>query len=740
MEGWQGESKTSRALPEVAFFGRHCTTRLNGIIAEQEAAVKPFRWSEPTVGYEQSKGPKMSNNNVPDMQSATRIRQHSLFDGEWYLKRYPDVEALGMDPAEHFIRFGAILQRDPGPQFNTANYLERNPEAATSGVNPLLHFMAMQGAMDIAAAPQNAKNSNGKIVAYEVPLATDYALRTLAAYKGPRRPEDIGFTDPLPRISFVMTSYNAQDTIEDAVHSLLRQNYPDLEVIVCDDRSTDRTWDILRDMQSSVPNALKVFRVNVNGGTYLAKNIAIANATGDIVMFQDSDDYSHPERTMIQVLPLLQDPSLVATRSKYMRFDPKTGKVIPVADLYAKFGLITLAVRRQVFEEMGYFDAVRKAGDDEWVQRLAHIYGKEKMREVDVALYMAELRENSLVADMLTFREDGSVDQAGSKPRKDYVAKFRARFADKSKNAEWYRNNFHAYPLRPNRTYPETIASLAPTPDKVVATACCIPKRIESFKRVVDRLLPQVDELHVYLDKFETVPDFLSSRYKVVVTQSQNTGSDLRDNAKFEPFNAIKARLGSVYYITCDDDILYPHDYVRTMIDRLRAFDNKVVAGVHGVVCEEQPRRYFRRRFIYHFQDHMLAAPRLVNNLGTGTVAFHSSLFDRLDPADWPVSGMVDIYFSKECRKRDIPMLCIDRHARWICETEESIGTPNLFTEFNDKEKLVIEELSSMTPWGYAAIRDVVRAQPPELVDKLQPLIPRFSDQMRIHDFMGRYR
>ncbi len=670
-----------------------------------------------------------------DAGTLRRIRTHPLFNEAWYLAQYSDVAAMNMDAAEHYLRFATVLLRDPGPDFSTTAYLEQHPQAARDGINPLLHMSTTEGqAVSQNEMPQTQPPRE------ESPQAETYAARTLAEFRGPRRPQDIGHEGPLPRISFVMTSHNAEDTIEEAVHSLLRQNYPELEVIVCDDRSTDRTWDILRELQAGIPAALRVFRTNVNGGTYLAKNIAISHATGDIVMFQDSDDYSHPDRAMVQVLPLLKEPDLIATRSKYLRFNPETGRIIPVADLYAKFGLITLAVRRRAFAEIGYFDTVRKAGDDEWFQRLTHLYGRPKIREVDVALYLAELRENSLVADMMTFRADGSVDQAGSKPRKQYVATFRARFDDTSKTAHWYRDNFHPYPLRPNRIYPDTIASLDPPADKVVATACCIPGRVDSFRRVVDRLLPQVDELHVYLDKFDAVPDFLENRYIVTVTRSQHVKDDLRDNAKFSPFNDARKRLGDFYYITCDDDILYPHDYVRTMIDRLQQYDNSVVAGVHGVMYEEHPTRYFRRRFIHHFQDQTLTRPQLVNNLGTGTVAFHSSLFDRLDPADWPTSGMVDIYFSKECRRRNIPMLCIDRHARWMCETEESVGTPNLFTEFNEKEKLIVSELSPMAPWGFSAVTSAVAAQSEPLAGKLSLLVPRFSEDMHICDFMKRYR
>lgn len=77
---------------------------------------------------------------MTDNANRVRIIEDSeFFDGAWYLERYPDVAMLGMAPAEHYVRIGASLLRDPGPGFSTEGYLLANPDA--SGLNPLVHFM-----------------------------------------------------------------------------------------------------------------------------------------------------------------------------------------------------------------------------------------------------------------------------------------------------------------------------------------------------------------------------------------------------------------------------------------------------------------------------------------------------------------------------------------------------------------------------------------------------------------------
>lgn len=71
-----------------------------------------------------------------------RIRASALFDAEWYRREYPDVEEVGIDPAEHYLRVGADLLRDPGANFSTRYYLELHQDVASAGLNALFHFEA----------------------------------------------------------------------------------------------------------------------------------------------------------------------------------------------------------------------------------------------------------------------------------------------------------------------------------------------------------------------------------------------------------------------------------------------------------------------------------------------------------------------------------------------------------------------------------------------------------------------
>jgi SAM-dependent methyltransferase len=74
-------------------------------------------------------------------RARAELRASGLLDADWYRARYPDVAASGMDPALHYLRYGAAEGRDPSPGFDTRGYLARYPDVARQALNPLLHYV-----------------------------------------------------------------------------------------------------------------------------------------------------------------------------------------------------------------------------------------------------------------------------------------------------------------------------------------------------------------------------------------------------------------------------------------------------------------------------------------------------------------------------------------------------------------------------------------------------------------------
>src|SRR5699024_6470714 len=93
--------------------------------------------------------------------------------------------------------------------------------------------------------------------------------------------------------------------------SITSQSWENLEILVVDDASGAAFSDIFRRAEALDPR-VRLLRMAVNGGSYLARNAAIEQARGSFITFQDADDWSHPQRIERQVEALLNAPAVPA--------------------------------------------------------------------------------------------------------------------------------------------------------------------------------------------------------------------------------------------------------------------------------------------------------------------------------------------------------------------------------------------------------------------------------------------
>lgn len=96
------------------------------------------------------------------------------------------------------------------------------------------------------------------------------------------------------RISVIMPCYNAAAFVEEAVRCVMTQNYPDVELVVVDDGSTDGSADILRQLAARHSTRLTLL-LQDRKGPYPARNLALEHACGSRVAFLDADDYWTPD-------------------------------------------------------------------------------------------------------------------------------------------------------------------------------------------------------------------------------------------------------------------------------------------------------------------------------------------------------------------------------------------------------------------------------------------------------------
>lgn len=131
-----------------------------------------------------------------------------------------------------------------------------------------------------------------------------------------------------PLVSVVIPVYNHPDWLRTALQSALSQTYPNLEVIVVDDGSTDDISCI-----EELSDARVAYYKNKNQGVAYSRNFGISKASGKYVAFLDSDDFWKKEKLEVQIAEM-EKRDAVWSQHNYYYFDDKQKKIIKKIDTY----------------------------------------------------------------------------------------------------------------------------------------------------------------------------------------------------------------------------------------------------------------------------------------------------------------------------------------------------------------------------------------------------------------------
>jgi len=191
-----------------------------------------------------------------------------------------------------------------------------------------------------------------------------------------------------PKVSVYLPVYNGDPYICAAIGSILDQTFQDFELIVVNDGSTDRTADIVAEIDDP-----RIRLINQeNRGCYPARNRAIEGARGEFLANMDADDISLPERLeqQVQYLEENTEAGLVGTATygcdqedtirlrqpQLFEYDPSTPvpHAVPFdcTQYSAAFACQTILYRRSLVERMGHYDdRLCFSADVEFVARAA---------------------------------------------------------------------------------------------------------------------------------------------------------------------------------------------------------------------------------------------------------------------------------------------------------------------------------------------------------------------------------
>jgi len=198
-----------------------------------------------------------------------------------------------------------------------------------------------------------------------------------------------------PLVTIGITAFNAQDTIARAIDSAFAQDWPNVEVVIVDDCSTDLTANWLDEVARSGSN-VRLVKHSQNLGVGAARNTILSQARGEYVVFFDDDDESLPHRITCQIARLTgyeatqpRDTLVICHSARrqifpngFQRIEPTMGeetahpapqgvgvvkRILTGKTLHGGYGSLATCsqlARRSTYERVGGFDPRLRRGED----------------------------------------------------------------------------------------------------------------------------------------------------------------------------------------------------------------------------------------------------------------------------------------------------------------------------------------------------------------------------------------
>ena len=126
-----------------------------------------------------------------------------------------------------------------------------------------------------------------------------------------------------PLVTFALIAYNQEQFIRDAIDGALAQTYSPLEIILSDDYSTDRTFEIMQSVAAAYrgPHSIVLNSNSCNVGIARHVNRIMKLAKGGVVVIAAGDDISFPQRSEVTVTSFANNPGCTALYSSLLRID-----------------------------------------------------------------------------------------------------------------------------------------------------------------------------------------------------------------------------------------------------------------------------------------------------------------------------------------------------------------------------------------------------------------------------------
>lgn len=179
---------------------------------------------------------------------------------------------------------------------------------------------------------------------------------------------------------------------------------------------------------------------------------------------------------------------------------------------------------------------------------------------------------------------------------------------------------------------------------KVIINIATKGDRPEQLAKTLDSLKGQADAINVH--------------------DNSKGPIDYTDNAKFSTLKMYKE---PVYYLTCDDDIIYPLNYVNNMKYAIEKY--KCIVSFHGRILKPNASSYYSGHDVYDFRQHCPES-KIVDVGGTGVMGFRTDYFNPTELYKSEYKCMSDLVLSLEAKKQGKTIVMASHLGNWLIQQE----------------------------------------------------------------------
>jgi len=176
-------------------------------------------------------------------------------------------------------------------------------------------------------------------------------------------------------------------------------------------------------------------------------------------------------------------------------------------------------------------------------------------------------------------------------------------------------------------------------------------KRIDSLVKTIESIYNQCDEINIFLNDHEgEIPsNFFDEKINLYFS----------DNSYGDALKFAKLMESEGYYLTIDDDLIYPPNYVDHMIGRCKEYSNRRVITLHGRKFSGKPIASYYKSYVefYHCLKYQ-KRDKIVHFGGTGVMCFHTSLM-KIPITYFEHPNMADVWVGKYCIENNIEIVSI---------------------------------------------------------------------------------